>query len=130
MEVTVDVNGDEVVEITGKVTKAKGRLNAYGTDYLTLKGKKSKVNVKYNYEVSDEEDDEDEYEEETQELMEKIDVDIDGLSYVANLHEFVEWLKDAKADGDLHLTGEDEFMLEFKLDKDGFITEITGEYDH
>ena len=129
MEVTLDVDDDEVLEITGKVTKAKGRLNAFGDDYLTLKGKKSKVNVKYEFEVSDE-DDEDEYEEETQEMLEDISVDIDGLSYVENLYDFMEWLEEAKADKDLHLTGDDDFTLEFELDKDGYITEITGNYDH
>ena len=129
LEVTLDVDGDEVLEITGKVTKAKGRLNTFGDDYLTLKGKKSKVNVKYEFEVSDE-DDEDEYEEETQEMLEDISVDIDGLSYVENLYEFMEWLEEAKADKDLYLTGDDDFTLEFELDKDGYITEITGEYDH
>ena len=129
MEVTVDVDGDEVVEITGKVTKTKGRLNTFNDTSLTLKGKKSKVNVKYEFEVSDE-DDKDEYEEETQEMLEKISVDIDGLSYVENLYEFMEWLEEAKADKDLHLTGDDDFSLEFELDKDGYITEITGEYDH
>ena len=128
MSLTLDVDDDEVLEITGEVTMAKGRLNTYGKDYMTLKGKKSKVNVKYYFEVSDSTDD-DEYAEETQEMLEEIDVDIDGLNYVSNLFELKEWLDDAKSDGDLQLTGYDNFQLEMELDKDGYIKEITGTYN-
>lgn len=132
MDVSLETSGDDVESIEGKVTAAKGYLTAFGKDYLSLEGKHSKMKVKYYFEVSDEKD-EDDYEEETQEMLEDIDVDIDGsgMSGIDNLYEFIEWLQEAKDDDDLSLgKGKDEFDLVFKLDKNGYITEISGEYDY
>lgn len=131
MSVELDTNRGDVTDIQGEVISAKGYLTTYGKDYLTLKGKKSDAKVKYSFKVSTAKD-EDDYETETKKLLEKIDVSISGsmMKNIDNLYDLIEWLDEAKDDGDLDLGKgkDDEFSLEFKLDSKGYITKISGDY--
>lgn len=109
IEVTVELDDDEVTKIKGKVTEAKGLLKSFSSNSLTIEGKYSDTNYKYKFD-----NDEDE--------MEDVDVDIDGMSSVDNLLELMDWLDDFDKN-------EDELDLVLKLDKNGYITDITGELD-
>ena len=120
IEVELVVDGDEVLEITGKVTLVKGILTGYGDEYLKVEGKKSEKATKYyftEYDRSDEDEEED-WEDAAK------DIDVSGLRNVSNLFDFYDvWLDD---DPDLD---EDVIEMVIKLDKDGFIVEIDAELD-
>ena len=106
MIVTVSVKGDEVTEIEGYVSEAKGLLVDFSNTSLTIEGKESED--EFDYEFDDDE-------------MEDIDVDIDGIN-ADDMDEFMDWLDDFDED-------EDKIDITLKLDKNGLITEVTGTYD-
>ena len=97
------------VKFFSKKYYSKGLLKSFSSNSLTIEGKYSDTNYKYKFD-----NDEDE--------MEDVDVDIDGMSSVDNLLELIDWLDDFDKN-------EDELDLVLKLDKNGYITEITGELD-
>lgn len=106
IEVTLTVDDDEVIEIEGKVTQAKGLLVGDSSNALKVEGKNSETQVKYKFDDDDAED---------------IDVDIDGIKNVDNMEELIEWLDDYDYD--------DDITVILKLDKNGYITDVTGERD-
>lgn len=102
MDVSVTVKNDEITKITGKVTEAKGMLDKLGKDYIKITGKYSDKNFSYDFDEDD---------------TKSITVSISGLNGVKNLEDLIDCLESG-----------DEFDLVLKLDKNGAITKITGEY--
>ncbi|MBQ7758598.1 S-layer homology domain-containing protein [Anaerotignum sp.] len=119
IEVELVVDGDEVTEITGKVTVTKGYLVGFGDDYLKLEGKKSEDSFKYYFTEydRDDEDEEEDWEDDAK------DIDVNGLNNIDNLYDFYDvWLDDDDTDLD-----DDVFEMKITLDDDGFIVEIDAD---
>ena len=106
MNVSATVKNDEVTKITGKVTEAKGKMKKIGNDYIKIEGNYSEKSFSYDFDKNKTDD---------------IRVSLSGSSYV-NKIKTLEELIDTEFDND------DTLNLVLKLDKNGKITKISGEY--
>ena len=106
MNVSATVKKDEISEITGKVTEAKGKMKKIGNDYIKIEGNYSEKSFSYDFDKNKTDD---------------IRVSLSGSSYV-NKIKTLEELIDTEFDND------DTLNLVLKLDKNGKITKISGEY--
>lgn len=106
MNVSATVKKDEISEITGKVTEAKGKMKKIGNDYIKIEGNYSEKSFSYDFDKNKTDD---------------IRVSLSGSSYV-NKIKTLEELIDTEFDND------DTLNLVLKLDKNGNITKISGEY--
>lgn len=106
MNVSATVKNDEVTKITGKVTEAKGKMKKIGNDYIKIEGNYSEKSFSYDFDKNKTDD---------------IRVSLSGSSYV-NKIKALEELIDTEFDND------DTLNLVLKLDKNGKITKISGEY--
>ncbi len=111
IEVTLTIEDDYVTEIKGEVIEVEGRLVDWSGNSLELEIDNETYTYKFNSSSADD-----------------IEVDIDGVSSVDNLDEFIDYLNDREDDNDLDLKDDDKFILTFMLDK-GKIDEIEGDYN-
>ena len=102
MNVSATVKNDEVTKITGKVTQAKGELSKLGKNYIKITGKYSNNDFSYDFDEDD---------------TDNIKVSITNASGVKTLTKLIDWLESG-----------DKLDLVLTLDKNGNITEISGEY--
>lgn len=109
IEVTVELDDDEVTKIKGKVTEVKGLMTSFSNSSLTIEGKYSDQSYKYKFDND-------------KNQMKKIDVYIDRMNNVDNIAELIDWLDDFDKK-------EDKLDLVLKLDKNGYITKVTGDLD-
>lgn len=107
MNVSATVKKDEISEITGKVTEAKGKMKKIGNDYIKIEGNYSEKPFSYDFDKNKTDD---------------IRVSLSGSSYV-NKIKTLEELIDTEFDND------DTLNLVLKLDKNGNITKISGKYE-
>jgi len=121
MEVELEVDDDEVLEITGYVSEARGYLTGFDDEYLRLKGKYSSATEKYYFTEYDRSDED----EEADWLDDAEDIKMTGVRNISTLYDFYDlWLDDPETN-----LNQDKFDMILTLDDDGFITKIEAELE-
>ena len=121
IEVELEVDDDEVLEITGYVSKAKGYLSDFDDEYLKLKGKSSSTTEKYYFTDYDRSDDEEE--EDWKDAAESIKMT--GVRNIQTLYDLYDlWLDDPETN-----LSKDKFDMTLTLNKKGYITKIEAELE-